>query len=107
MGYHTMDNNAKKHNIFNQLYKDLSLLCTPAETEKLLADLCTPSEIEAMAGRWAVVLLLKKKLSYRAIQEKTGVSLATITRVARPLKHGAHGYDALYRHHQQASDNKT
>ena len=63
------------------------LLKTPAECEAFLQDLCTPAELEAMVGRFQVSrLLLQDELSYRDIQEQTGVSLATITRVARFLK---------------------
>lgn len=57
-------------------------------------DLCTPAEIKALVERFKVAKLLdEKKLSYREIQEKTGVSLATIGRVARFLtQENYHGY---------------
>ena len=53
-----------------------------------------------MASRWQVVLLLEKGEAYRAIQESTGVSLATITRVARSLRLGAGGYASIAHRHQ-------
>lgn len=68
--------------------------CIRNEQEGLdfFMDLCTPAELEAMADRWQVVMLLREGASYRVIQDRTGVSLATITRVARSLNLGNGGY---------------
>jgi TrpR-related protein YerC/YecD len=74
------------------LYEALLQLKTLAECEKFFADLCTPGELLAMADRWKVVRLLDRGIPYREIYEKTGVSTATITRVARALFLGEHGY---------------
>ncbi|MEM8547735.1 MAG: YerC/YecD family TrpR-related protein [Pseudomonadota bacterium] len=60
----------------------------------LLLDLCTPAELQAIADRWQVVLLLQQGLPYRAINERTGVSVTTVGRVARCLTDGAGGYAA-------------
>jgi len=61
---------------------------TKEEFEALIKDLCTPAEIKAMRERWLVAQLLSdNELSYRQIHEETGVSIATITRVARFLLH--------------------
>ena len=67
---------------------------TPDEMAQLLRDLCTPAEIRALAERWHVAQLLDRSdLSYRAIQESTGVSPTTIVRVARFLRQEPHkGY---------------
>ena len=54
---------------------------------RLLVDLCTPAEIRTLAERWHVARLLDgTDLSYRDIQEATGVSTTTVVRVARFLK---------------------
>ncbi len=58
-------------------------------------DLCTPSELEAMADRWEVVPALRQGVTYRVIQEQTGVSVTTITRVARCLSLGSGGYTLM------------
>jgi len=58
----------------------------------LLLDLCTPAELQAMVDRWQVVQLLQRGLSYRAISEKTGISVTTVGRVARFLALGNGGY---------------
>ena len=67
------------------------------ECRKFLLDVCTPAEISALAERWKVARLLDEgRLSYREIHDRTGVSLATITRVARFLRQEPHhGYRAV------------
>ena len=72
-------------------------LLTPQSVEemrRLLGDLCTPAEIRTLAERWHVARLLDQdELSYREIQEATGVSTTTVVRVARFLKQEPHqGY---------------
>ena len=81
-----------------QLLDDLcAALLTPRgadEMRRLLVDLCTPAEIRTLAERWHVARLLDQtELSYREIQEATGVSTTTIVRVARFLRQEPHqGY---------------
>ena len=61
-------------------------------------DLCTRRELEEMSARWSVVRSLGEGHSYREIQSLTGVSTATITRIAQWARHGTGGYlDALER----------
>ena len=71
----------------------LAALKTPEEVRDFLRDLCTPMEIQAMADRWAVVDPLKRAVPYRQIHQLTGVSVATIGRVARFLRGGNGGYE--------------
>ena len=77
---------------FAKLCNKLASIDSHKLIAKLLSDLCTPSEIEALADRWAVALELQTGASYRAISETTGVSLATVTRVARYVKQKDSGY---------------
>jgi TrpR-related protein YerC/YecD len=77
------------------LTQAISLLKNAKEALAFFSDLCTPAELEAMADRWEVVPLLREGLPYRAIHEKTGVSVTTITRVARCLKMGEGGYSLM------------
>src|SRR5688500_6650928 len=74
-----------------ELYRVLSQVGEEEEMERFLSDLCTPQELEAMAERWQVVKLLEEEIPYRQIYEMTGVSTATVTRVAKSLKLGT-GY---------------
>jgi TrpR-related protein YerC/YecD len=66
-------------------------LKTSAECGAFFADLCTPAELEALSGRWKVARLLDKGMPYREISQKTGISTATVTRVARCLTYGSDG----------------
>jgi TrpR-related protein YerC/YecD len=76
----------------DELYSALLGLRTVAEYRAFFQDLCTPAELQAMKDRWAVVELLTDRLTYRAIHDRTGVSVTTIGRVARCLNDGAGGY---------------
>jgi len=77
-----------------ELFEALLLPETKKEVECFMRDLCTPQEISVLAERWRVCKLLDQDtFSYREIREKTGASLATITRIARFLKNEPHqGY---------------
>ena len=62
------------------------------ECRRFFYDLCTLSEMEEFSDRWLIARLLMKKMPYRQISEKTGVSTTTIGRVARFLNNGNDGY---------------
>jgi TrpR-related protein YerC/YecD len=90
-------NNDQKNAVsacIEELFEVLLLLETKNEVESFMKDLCTPQEISVLAERWRVCKLLDQHtFSYREIREKTGASLATITRIARFLKNEPHqGY---------------
>lgn len=74
------------------LYRAVLSLESREEVGQFFIDLCTPAELEAMIDRWRVVLLLQDGLSYREINDRTGVSVTTIGRVARFIEMGAGGY---------------
>jgi TrpR-related protein YerC/YecD len=76
----------------DELYSALMGLSSVSEYRAFFQDLCTPAELQAMKDRWAVVELLAEGLTYRAIHDRTGVSVTTIGRVARCLTDGAGGY---------------
>jgi TrpR-related protein YerC/YecD len=73
------------------LFAAVLSLRTAAECGAFFADLCTPAELDALSGRWKVARLLGKGIPYREISEKTGISTATVTRVARCLTYGSDG----------------
>jgi TrpR-related protein YerC/YecD len=81
-----------KQNSHKDLFRAIASLKDVEECERFLNDLCTPQELDALAGRWRVAKLLDQELPYREIYERTGVSTATVTRVARALTHGESGY---------------
>ena len=76
----------------DDLLSALSALETPEEAYALLLDLCTVREIQEMAQRLEVARLLSAGEHYTAIQEATGASATTISRVSKALNYGADGY---------------
>jgi TrpR-related protein YerC/YecD len=84
-----------KQDALKQLMQAICLLKNETEAMAFFTDLCTPAELEAMADRWEVVPLLRQGMPYRSIHEKTGVSVTTITRVARFLTLGGGGYSLI------------
>ena len=77
------------------LYRGILALRTERECQKFFSDLCTPAELEALVDRWAVVAHLAEGLPYRKIHDLTGVSVTTISRVARFLSAGNDGYQTV------------
>ncbi|MDZ4654824.1 MAG: YerC/YecD family TrpR-related protein [Coriobacteriia bacterium] len=62
------------------------------EAYAFLQDVCTIREIGDMAQRLAVARMLAGGEHYTRIQEVTGASSTTISRVNRCLNYGADGY---------------
>ncbi len=62
------------------------------ECYEFFEDLCTINEIRDMSQRLEVARLLQTGEKYDRIEEATGASTATISRVKRCLKYGADGY---------------
>ncbi len=60
-----------------------------------LQDLCTIREIQDMAQRFHVARMLAAGDHYAAIQEATGASATTISRVSKALNYGADGYHII------------
>ena len=75
-----------------ELFNALMGLETVPEYRAFFLDLCTPAELQAMKDRWSVVELLDQGMTYRAIHDRTGVSVTTIGRVARCLAGTTGGY---------------
>jgi TrpR-related protein YerC/YecD len=79
------------------LFAAVALLRNGDECRAFFRDLCTPAELQAMADRWAVVDWLMRGVPYREINRVTGVSVTTISRVARCLADGNGGYSLIVR----------
>ncbi|MDP3788529.1 MAG: YerC/YecD family TrpR-related protein [Candidatus Chromulinivorax sp.] len=95
MEYHHIDE--QQDSAVKELFQALLLIKTPEEMQRFFKDLCTPQEMQAFGERWKVCKLLHEgSLSYREINDQTGVSLATIGRVARFLNTEPHrGYQLV------------
>ena len=94
------DKNPRRNPTTDALFDAILSLETREECYNFFEDLCTPAELRSMADRWRVAKLLDQGLSYRVINEKTGVSTATITRVARSLTYGTGGYRMVLQRQQ-------
>ena len=77
----------------DQLCEAVLHLNSVEECYQFFEDICTISELKAMSQRLEVARMLKEKLTYDAIVERTGASTATISRVKRCLNYGADGYN--------------
>ena len=87
------------------LFTAVASLRSADECRAFFRDLCTPAEIQAMADRWAVVDWLMRGVPYREINRLTGVSVTTISRVARCLADGNGGYSLVVRRTKGARRN--
>ena len=76
----------------DELVEAIASMKDRGELSDFLRDLCTLSELEAMAHRWEVARLVDEGLPYLEIAKRTGASTATVTRVARWVRHGEGGY---------------
>jgi len=62
---------------------------------RLFEDLFTIREVQDLSSRMEIALMLRDKVTYNEIVEKTGASTATIGRVNRALNYGAGGYQRV------------
>jgi TrpR-related protein YerC/YecD len=62
------------------------------ETKRFLRDLLTPAEIKEFANRLETARLLSRDVQYNTISESTGLSSATIARIAKWLNGSLGGY---------------
>jgi TrpR-related protein YerC/YecD len=74
------------------MFQVLSQVRSPEELAALLEDWLTPREIEELQLRIDIARRLYQGQTYEVIQEQTGASSTTISRVRRCLYHGAGGY---------------
>ena len=77
------------------LLSALLALGSEDEAYALLQDLCTIREIQDMAQRLQVARMLAAGEHYAHIQDVTGASATTISRVSKSLNYGADGYRTI------------
>ena len=74
------------------------------EVYDFLLDLCTVREIAEMSQRLEVARLLADGQSYVYVQEVTGASATTISRVSKCLNYGSGGYERALSIIEHAAD---
>lgn len=87
-----MNTRGKQPNPQSPLYEAFLKLKTREEVYAFFTDLCTVPEMLAMEQRFEVSRLLSQGAIYADIEERTGASSATVSRVNRFLNYGAEGY---------------
>ena len=90
-----------------QFVEAILTLKNTEEAERFLRDLMTKSEIKEFANRLEAARLLSIDVQYNAITESTGLSSATVARIAKWLKGSLGGYrlilSRLSSHHHNSS----
>ncbi len=85
-----------KNTFTDEFIEAILLLEDEDECYRFLNDICTIKEIHTMAQRLKVAKLLKENKTYNKIEEITGASAATISRINRFLQYGADGYNLIF-----------
>lgn len=90
--------------LVDNLLSVLASLDTEDEVYDFLLDLCTVREITEMSQRLEVARLLAGGQSYVYVQDVTGVSATTISRVSKCLNYGSGGYERALSIIEHAAD---
>lgn len=92
-----MTTNQKDKDIF---LKEVSRAFTlPQSTHEMilfLQAILTPDELEQTALRWQIIKRLLNSDSQRDVAEQLNISLATITRGSREIKHGSGIFQKIF-----------
>lgn len=81
----------------DELFEAILKLETLEECYRFFEDICTIKEIQAISQRLEVAKLLTADKTYNEIEEETGASTATISRINRALNYGVDGYNLVLR----------
>lgn len=93
-----MDYNSRiKSEQTDKLFEAVLSLETLEECYRFFEDVCTIKEIQAISQRLEVAKLLKANKTYNQIEEETGASTATISRINRSLHYGVEGYNLVFK----------
>ncbi len=79
----------------DELFEAILKLETLEECYRFFEDICTIKEVQAIAQRLEVAKLLKENKTYNEIEDETGASTATISRINRALNYGVDGYNLV------------
>ncbi len=78
----------------DDLIEAVLMLRNKDEARRFLDDLCTTAELKTLAQRWEAARMLDDGMTYEAIEGKTSMSSATISRIKRAMTEGS-GYTLL------------
>ena len=86
-----MDSKIKDKNV-DFLFEAILNLQDLDECYAFFEDICTIKELQDLSQRLAVAKMLYEGEKYQTIEEQTGASTATISRVNKCLNYGSGGY---------------
>ena len=78
-----------------ELFAAILSISTEEECAAFFEDICTIKELQDLSQRWCVARMLSGGEKYQTIEEQTGASTATISRVNKCLNYGSGGYRAI------------
>ncbi|GAB6086406.1 YerC/YecD family TrpR-related protein [Alkaliphilus crotonatoxidans] len=84
-----------KDRFTDALFEAILKLESIEECYRFFEDICTIKELQSISQRLEVAKLLKDGKTYSEIEDATGASTATISRVNRCLHYGADGYKLI------------
>jgi TrpR-related protein YerC/YecD len=79
----------------NKLFEAILSLENVEECYRFFDDLCTINELEAFGQRLQVAKMLYDKMTYQEIENKTGISAATISKISKSFSFGPGGYEMI------------
>lgn len=79
----------------DEFFEAILMLKNKDECYRFFEDVCTVRELQSIAQRLEVAKLLRIRKTYNEIEQDTGASTATISRVNRTLHYGSDGYDIV------------
>jgi TrpR-related protein YerC/YecD len=80
---------------FKQICSIFDILESEEDISDLFLDICTRKELDSIFQRLKIAQMLKDGLTFAQIEEITGISSTTITRVSKCLKNGK-GYNKVF-----------
>lgn len=84
-----------KNDFTDELFEAIMALKDMDEYYRFFEDICTVKEIQSLSQRLKVAKLLRENKTYHEIEEITGASTATISRINRCLVYGSDGYQLI------------
>jgi TrpR-related protein YerC/YecD len=78
-----------------ELFRAILTLTSEEECAALFDDLCTVKEMQDLSQRLQVATMLNRGEKYQTIEQVTGASTATISRVNKCLVYGSGGYSTV------------
>ena len=85
-----------------ELFAAIIALSNEEECAAFFEDICTIKELQDLSQRWCVARMLSRGEKYQTIEDQTGASTATISRVNKCLNYGSGGYRAMIKKQEKA-----